>query len=425
MKKSKKIKKVKNFLIVSAITLTLTSTTYADLLDIYTSSGSTRERSQLTYEFGVNSPVLNKNQSGAQKVFDLNAGIDANRNSCSILGDLKANFKSFFNAEKLIQGVTQNVTNFVSSAPYTLMCYASQTLCDMTKFLRNMANFTAQMNVTSCQEYEKLASDLSTSMRKKKVNECAIEKAQSNDPTEYQQYLTECEREVENLPIQIPGTSEQSQGKYTLKEQMQKIFTDQPEVAETVSKLLGDFTIGYKVGIRQSQAPLYGEDAMLSEYIEKYNNAISDIVEGYINDGRVPSDNEIKLISIPGMPLTKNVMDRISFMNSLEREDFYDQYSTVAGMYALTMKIEEAMKALEVAKNQNQDENARKVLIEQINALKDKYDLMYKRLTLQKDFLVPMMKTIMTYQPPEVIPNVRYHNVEPLIPKPITSGQNK
>jgi len=83
------------------------------------------------------------------------------------------------------------------------------------------------------------------------------------------------------------------------------------------------------------------------------------------------------------------------------------------------------MKALEVAKNQNQDENARKVLIEQINALKDKYDLMYKRLTLQKDFLVPMMKTIMTYQPPEVTPNVQYHNVEPLIPKPITSGQNK
>jgi hypothetical protein len=395
------------------------------LLEIYKQATETKDRSDMNYHFGANSPVLDKNLVGARKFFDLQAGINANKNSCTILGDMKTYIKSFFNLENTIQSISQNLLGFVKSAPYILTCYASQTLCDVTKFFRNMANFTAQMNVTSCQEYEKLASDLSTSMRKKKVNECAIEKAQSNDPAEYQQYLTECEREVENLPIQIPGTSEQSQGKYTLKEQMQKIFTDQPEVAETVSKLLGDFTIGYKVGIRQSQAPLYGEDAMLSEYIEKYNNAISDTVEGYINDGRVPSDNEIKLISIPGMPLTKNVMDRISFMNSLERKDFYDQYSTVAGMYALTMKIEEAMKALEVAKNQNQDENARKVLIEQINALKDKYDLMYKRLTLQKDFLVPMMKTIMTYQPPEVTPNVQYHNVEPLIPKPITSGQNK
>ena len=419
MKKSKKIKKVKNFLIVSAITLTLTNTTYADLLDVYTSSGSTRERSQLTYEFGVNSPVLNKDQSGAQKIFDLNAGIDANKGSCSILGNLKANITSLFNFEKLIQGLTQNISNFVSAAPYTLICYASQTLCDITKFLRNMANFTAQMNVTSCQAYEKLASDIGTSLRAKKVKECAMEKAQSSDPAEYQLYLAECEQEADILPIQIPGTSEILQGKFTLKEQMQKIFTDQPEIAEVVSKLLGDFTIGYNVGIKQSQAPLYGEDTMLSEYIEKYNNAISDTVEGYINDGRVPSDDEIKLISIPGMPLTKNIMDRISFMNPVERKDFYEQYATVAGMYALTMKIEEAMKALEVAKNQNQDENARKVLIEQINALKDKYDLIYKRLTLQKDFLVPMMKTIMSYQPPEVTPNVQYHNIEPLIPKPI------
>jgi len=419
LKRNKKNKKIKNFLLASAITLTLTSTTYADLLDMYTSSSSTRERSQLSYEFGVNSPVLDKNQSGTQKIFDLQAGIDANKGSCSILGDLKANFKSFFNAEKAIQGLTQSVKNFVSSAPYTLMCYASQTLCDMTKFLRNMANFTAQMNVTSCQEYEKLAADLSTSMRKKKVNECAMEKAQSNDPAEYQQYLAECEKEVDILPIQIPGTSEQSQGKYTLKEQMQKIFADQPEVAEIVSKLLGDFTIGYNVGIKQSQAPLYGEDAMLSEYIEKYNNAITEVVERYVTDKRAPSENEIKLISIPGIPLTESVMSKISLMNPVERKDFYEQYATVAGMYALTMKIEEAMKALEVAKNQNQDENARKVLIEQIDALKDKYDLMYKRLTLQKDFLVPMMKTIMSYQPSEKVPNVQYHDTDSLILKPI------
>jgi len=419
LKKDKKTKKIKKIWSVLVITLILTNTVYADLLDIYTSSSNTRERSQITYEFGVNSPVLSKNQSGTQKVFEVQTGTDTNKNSCSILGNLKANFQSFFNAEKTLQGLTQNVLNAVSAVPYTLLCYASQTLCDITKFIRNMANYSAQMNVTSCQEYEKLAADIGTSMRRKKVKECAMEKAQSNDPSEYQQYLAECEQQVEILPIQIPGTSEKSEGKYTLNKQIKTIFADQPQIAEAISKLLGDFTIGYSVGVKQSQAPIYGEDAMLSEYIQKYKDAITDVVEKYVTDKRMPSENEIRLISIPGMPLTAGIMSKISLMNPVERKDFYEQYATVAGMYALTMKIEDAIKALEVAKNQNQDEGVRKVLVEQINALKDKYDLMYKRLTLQKDFLVPMMKTVMNYQPPEKVPDVQYHDTDSLILKPI------
>ena len=419
-------------LCILVMILTLASTVYADLdtargdlLEIYKQATETKDRSDMNYHFGANSPVLDKNLVGARKFFDLQAGINANKNSCTILGDMKTYIKSFFNLENTIQSISQNLLGFVKSAPYILTCYASQTLCDVTKFFRNMANFTAQTNVTSCQEYEKLASEIGTSMRKKKVKECAMEKAQSGDPAEYQRYLDECEKEIDVLPIEIPGVNEQVQGKYTLKEQMDKIFKDQPQTAKLVSKLLGDFSIGYSIGIKQSNAPLYSQDAMLSEYVEKYNNAIKDVVEEYINGGRIPTDNEIKNISIPGIPLTRNIMDRIAFMNPVQRQDFYEHYSTVAAMYALTIKIEEAMKALEIAKDQDQDENRRKFLIEQINSLRSKYDLMYKRLTLQKDFLVPMMQAIMNYQPHEVTPNVQYHNVEPLIPKPITSEQNK
>jgi len=405
--------------------LTLTSTVYADLdtargdlLEIYQKATKTKDRSDMNYHFGANSPVLDKNLVGTRKIFDLQAGIDVNKNSCTILGDMKAYIKNFFNLENAIQSISQNLMGFVKSAPYILMCYASQTLCDVTKFFRNMANFTAQMSVTSCQEYEKLASGIGTAMRKKRVQECAMEES-GGDPTLYQEKLNECEKKIDILSIEIPGVNEKVTGRYELREQMEKIFKNQPQIAELVSKLLGNFTIGYSVGIKQTNAPLYSQDAMLSEYIEKYNKAITDTVEGYINEGRIPSDETIRIISIPGMPLTRNIMDRIAFMNPVQRQDFYEHYATVAGMYALTVKIEEAMKALEIAKDQDQDENRRKFLLEQINTLKNKYDLMYERLTLQKDFLVPMMKTIMSYQPPEVTPNVQYHNIEPLIPKPI------
>lgn len=421
MCKKKLNKLLKKAILSTSALFVLYGSASADLLEMYSKAQNTRERSEMSYEFGVNFPTLSQqNTSGTQKIFDVNAGVSSNKNSCSILGDMKLNLKSFFDAEKVVQGVTANVQNAISAMPSTLLCYANQTLCDMYKFARNMANFSAQMNVTSCQEYEKMGMQLADSMRKKKIQECAMEKAQSGDPSEYQQYIASCEKELDTLPINIPGTSETAKGSYKLSDQMKKIFSDNPQMGQIVSKLLGDYVIGYNVGVKQSEAPLYGEDLLLSEYTEKYRNALSDVVEAYINEYRKPTDDEIKLISIPGFPITEGFMNKLRLLDARQRADFYEQYSTVAGMYALTLKIEEAMKALDVAKNQQQDPDVRKVLQENLQSLKDKYDLMYKRLVLQKDFLAPMFKTIRDYEPPQIAPEtINEDDLRNLIPEPL------
>lgn len=417
------IKKIIGGITSIAFSFVVYSTANADLLEMYSSSQNLRERSQLSYEFGVNSPVLSQNQlSGTQKIFEAKAQTEGN-NSCSFLGNMKAGLSSFFNAEKMVQGLTANLQNAISAVPATLLCYANQTLCDMYKFMRNMANFSAQMNVTSCQEYEKMGIQLADSMRKKKVQQCAMEKAQSGDLSDYQQYIAECEQEVGNLPINIPGTNETAKGSYKLSDQIKSIFASDPQTTQIVSKLLGDFAIGYNVGVKQTDAPLYGEDALLSEYIQKYRNAIQDVAESYINDNREPSDEEKRMISIPGFPITDGVMNRLRLLPPKERNDFYEQYSTVAGMYALTIKIEEAMKAIDVAKNQQQDPDVRKVLQENLESLKSKYDLMYKRLALQRDFLAPMFKAIYEYSPAQPAPDIKERDLEPFIPKPLVEKQ--
>lgn len=138
------------------------SNSYADLFEQYMNNETTKARSEMSYGFGVNMPPLYK--SGGGKVIDLQFRTDKG----GVCGefDLFGELKAVFNKEVLDQYVQGLAGAIVSGAPLLLLCYSSQTRCDLYKHFRNMANFAATLRNAQCHEIEKLAMNTGLALRK-------------------------------------------------------------------------------------------------------------------------------------------------------------------------------------------------------------------------------------------------------------------
>ena len=69
-------------------------------------------------------------------------------------------------------------------------------------------------------------------------------------------------------------------------------------------------------------------------------------------------------------------------------------------MTALLYQIEDAIDAFDTAKAGTQDKDTIDKLEDIMKTLQRKYDLMKEKLALQKDYLMPMFNTVMSYSPP-------------------------
>jgi hypothetical protein len=114
----------------------------------------------------------------------------------------------------------------------------------------------------------------------------------------------------------------------------------------------------------------------------------------------------LQTLSTPGVPITPLIVTRLSALDAATRDNFYRQYAAVAAITAMLYKIEDAIDAFERAKAAAQDKDTIAKLEDTMKDLQRRYDLMERRLALQRDYLIPMMSAVMAYSPPS-------HNAPP------------
>jgi hypothetical protein len=365
----------------------------ADLLQDYMQSDTTGNRTQTSYGFGVNIPATNT----AGNVVNFSAGLQ--KKGCGNF-NLASEISNIFSAEaadKYVQGLEGAIVN---GAPLMLMCYMSQTMCDLYKHFRNMANAALSMRQMQCQQIENLAADAGTSLRASSVMNCIAQQSQNSD-LPYESIVASCSSASNNM-IEIPGS-----GALAANFDLTKVIGNAvgsgntpPAVTDFIKGVMGNVQFSASAGITSDGKQQYPMETKLSTLTSAYYGAVKDVGEQAAKSRTMPSPDTVQTISTPGFPITPVVLTRLSAMDVGTRDNFYRQYSTVAAMTALLYQIEEAINALESAKASAKDKDTIAKLQDGLTSLQRGYDMMEKRLVLQERYLNPMFNTIMNYVPP-------------------------
>jgi hypothetical protein len=362
----------------------------ADLLQQYMGNDTTPTRGQISYGFGVNIPV---GPSGGGNVIDLSGGIQK-QGSCGMF-DLATEIKNIFNKEALDEYVSGLTGAIASGAPLLLLCYASQTLCDLYKHYRNMANAALSMRHAQCSQIEALAEKAGSSLRNNSIMQCISDKIPSEG---YDAAVSEC-GQISDPTLQIPGSTTTAT-QFSLSDALAKAGSTDPDLQNFIKGIVGDvrFSAGY--GIYTAGKTQYGMETQVSNYTTAFYNASRDVGEQFKSTRQCPDASTLSNISTPGVPITCFTLTRLSSLDPATRDNFYRQYSTVAAMNTMLYKIEDAITQLQQAKQASQDKDTIATLEDGINQMERNYDLMEKRLALQQTYLVPMMNSLFNYSPP-------------------------
>lgn len=364
----------------------------ADLLDLYRQNDTTPTRGQISYGFGVNVPAPYGPGAGGN-VIDLSAGVEKG-GSCGNF-NLASEIKGIFNKEVLDQYVSGLTGAIVSGAPLLLLCYASQTLCDLYKHYRGMANAGLSMRQSQCQQIEALAMKAGSSLRNNSIMQCISDKIGDMG---YEAAVAEC-GQITDPSIRVPGSAD-LQSEYNMSEAIAKAGSDDPDLQQFIKGVVGDVRFSGSSGIYTAGKTRYGIETEVSNITNVYYSAVKDVGEQAAAGGTIPGADTLKLISTPGFPMTALILTRLRAFDAATRDNFYRQYASVAAMTTLLYKIEDAIDAFERAKGAAQDKDTIEKLDGTMNDLQRRYDLMEKRLALQKDYLLPMFTAVMAYQPP-------------------------
>jgi hypothetical protein len=377
-------------IVVSLVTILIwAAQAQADLLQQYMDNNNSPTRGQISYGFGANIPV---GPSGNGNIIDLSAGIQK-QGSCGNF-DLAGEIKSIFNKEALDQYVSGLTGAIVSSAPLLLLCYASQTLCDLYKHYRNMANAALSMRHAQCSQIEALAEKAGSSLRNNSIMQCISDKIASEG---YDAAVAECGQGDPTL--QIPNSTTTAT-QFSLSDAMAKAGTSDPALQDFIKGVIGDvrFSAGY--GIYNAGKTENGMETQVGNYTTAFYNASRDVGEQFKATRRCPDDSTLNNISIPGVPISCFTLTRLSALDPATRDNFYRQYSTVAAMNTMLYKMEAAIDLLQQTKAATQDKDTIATIEDGIKEMQRDYDLMEKRLALQQNYLIPMMNSLFNYSPP-------------------------
>jgi len=156
------------------VCLSLVPPATADMWDqlgkIEPNEQAVREPSGFLYRGGVN---FTPPPGGGGTIVDLGGDLSK---GCSAF-NFASSFKALFDANALEKYTVGLATTALASAPLTLLCYASPTLCDAYKHLKALTQAQLAANQAACQRIETAAEGLGRAMRATAVRACLDEKA--------------------------------------------------------------------------------------------------------------------------------------------------------------------------------------------------------------------------------------------------------
>lgn len=364
----------------------------ADLLQEYTDTDTTHSRGQISYGFGVNIPT---GPTGGGNLISLSGGVNK-MGSCAF--SAVSQISALFNKEAMDQYVSGLENAIVAGAPLLLLCYASQTLCDLYKHFRNMANATLALRNAQCSQVEALAAQAGTSLRNNSVLQCITNAMNNGTAQDYDSAVDGCTSNQAPL-VQIPNSLTQAQS-FNLTDALAKAGTSDPNLQNLITGVLGNITFSAQTGIYNPGKVENGMETQVGNYTQAFYNASRDVGEQFAQSLQCPGDDQLKTISIPGSPITCYTLSKLAAFDPVTRDNFYHQYSTVAAMNQMLYELEAAIDLMQQTKASTQDKDTVAAIEDGIKEMQRDYDLMEKRMALQQNYLVPMMSTMLGYKPP-------------------------
>ncbi len=362
------------------------------------------------YRFGAN---LSFPYNGNNQIASV--GLNANMNKgCGAFGALTS-LTASFNAQAMENlGVA-----LLSSTPTLLLCYASQTMCDAYKFARNLAQAMAHLSTMNCQQIEKLAINTGDALRKEGVNNCINTKfnASSGTSADFQKAMADCEANPSTNQIStFLNDGANMTGSYTLSQWINKQYpsSQYPLLNTALSTITGDIT--WSGGGMQRTTPLLGLETMQSQSSQLCYNAIKNTIENAVSNGTAPASGDLAAVSLPGQPITPYFASKLMALPSDMRNSFYSQYSTVYGTVTTLYALQQLEDSLEASLSQAPGPGQKEPIRDEINKLKTRMNYLTQQLDMQKNYLNPMVGTVMEYKLPNAAPAPTQQDIQPDVP---------
>lgn len=377
---------------------------YADMFSNYPTGGSTGYNpsgGEIAYKFGGGTLPRYNDGTSTTNIAGIRLGVEANAHcgSANFLGGLE----SFFNPDAIANYAKGVTSGLVAGAPMFALCYASQTACDLVKHLKTIASAGLKMQQASCLQAEALAGEAGTSLRNASVAKCKQDA--NGDATA----MEACDSKTD-LGIKLPAAVANFLGpdakSYTLSNviydsKLQGPPTQQDAaVKKFLDAVLGEVQFSAN-GISHTQTPAsHGMDRLLAELQKKYYDNFVTIVNDklrYPNTSLSPQD--LQAASIPSMPLSPAIIDKLLYSDRNSVKAFIENYSTIAAMWDLLTQMKDIENKLEEAKSESKDPSTIQVYEAKIQKMEREYRLLDKQMDLQTKYLVPAFDRLMNTIP--------------------------
>lgn len=349
-------------------------------------SSYSKSNSTTTWGVGLN---MSAPYSGTGAAVQLGSGATST-GGCGAF-NLAASIKSVFNKEVLDNYVNGLVNSIVSEAPLLLLCYASQTLCDLYKHYRNVANAALSLRNAQCQEVEKIAEESGTSLRMKSQSRCISEHQAAGEDLDTA--MAACGSE--NSMLTNPSTGAATPN-YNLVTEIGKVTNLNTENQALLHALLGDVNVSVGTGTGSTAATPLVYEKLISAYQQDYYGKISTLVDSYKQTWQMPSTQDLMTASPPDMPLHPSTLKALAFADESTRETMAAQLASIYGLlrayYALE-QINSSLQVMEENPNIGSKEERDRLQRDQ-RRLKDQIALIRDRVDIQTKYLAPALQAM-------------------------------
>jgi hypothetical protein len=230
--------------------------------------------------------------------------------------DFASEFKAMFDsnaAESYIKGLGSAA---LTSAPLVLMCYASPTLCDAYKHFKSMASGMLSARAAECQAVENAAMEYGDKMAKRGEKQCIEEKQAAG--VDLSRALDECKAAGTTLlgfdMKKVPNIKVVEDG-------LKAVGADQ-DTQDFAKSVLGEVSMGGSGSGGRSQnfrpMPKDGAERMWGEYYQACSDQQAALVE-QVAAGVTPSEDDLRKISAPGLPVTRSVLQQMALLDPSRR----------------------------------------------------------------------------------------------------------
>lgn len=344
--------------------------------------------SGVSWEMGTRiTPSLNRGSN----VIQLGVGMGG-QNACGKFG-LLPSLQSLFSKEVLDQYVKGLAGSITSGAPMLLLCYASQTLCDLYKHYRNMANAGLALQTQQCNQLDKLAEDIGSGLRAKSEAACIREKATAGGGESPAELMDQCRNKFDMLVEPATGKYTPS---YSIVDQMAKLTNMDSETKSTIKHIMGDAVVSVQTGAGNTSATANPYEQIVNGYTEAYTASLRDVVKQFQLTSKLPSAERLVDASSPDMPLHPSTLKSLAFTDDTTRQTVISQLASLYALIKTYYALESANSLLgqyEESPNLSTKVEKERIQREQ-RKLQSQINLMEKRIEIQSKYLAPALQAL-------------------------------